>query len=739
MKTNIRSIFAFLAISISFASCTEEVKIEDEIPVNGEVTISATVEGEDNLTRTSLGTSDSVNWSEGDKISIFSKGGHYKFTLSSGANTSNGQFVGTCTTGGNVYATYPYNKNNEVSIGSTGTYYSSVIVWNGANQTAVKNSFPLNTPMMAYVENIEEGASDIPLSFQNVCALVKFKTDYVCRKVVFSARETSVNLASEKIIADFDSNGKPHVYSYSGGSKTITLTGKDGADLEAGTYYIAVMPEALSSGFEISFTNIYDEVAVTKEGTKSVTLKRNTILDLGEFNIKGKLAGLGTETDPYLIHDYDQLVEMRNLVNNSTGGANCYKLMNDIDGNGGDFTPIGTQGNPFCGKFDGNGKKISNIHLGQYGPVSIMSLLSDALLRHSYVSALFGVVMDATIKNLTIDRMTLYDNTNTSMPSGESATVVKSPFVGVVLGTSKGATDINNITINNSQIMDFAESNNGRTDYIIYGGVVGASLGNLNIDKCTNRSKFFEPLHCAGSFGGVLGMALGGQDGKDGLDFDSIVKIERCRNFGDISPQAHAGDNWITSEPLNVGGIVGCFKDETFDDNVRGLVYNCVNFGAINTKTDNSPEERVGGIVGSMDSDGYGETEIDDPVVSSCINNGDITTNTNAGGILGYVYDRDTHIWYCANTAKIDCTSPGSMLGYYRDGPTFRFCWNNNPSCPNMCNNTPAGQSGGGSANNCVYSKNSASACVNFMNNEGASSYQWKLYAEDDSKLDLDF
>lgn len=734
MKTIIKSFIVLMAISMAFASCTKEIVDEETVAVKGEVTFTASSDDKDADTRTHLGESNTVLWSDDDMISIFSNGEHNKFTLASGANTSDGKFVGTCDTGGDIYAIYPYSQNNEVNILSNGTLDYSKIVWNGANQTAVKNSFPLGSPMMACAKNIEEGASEIPLSFQNVCAIVKFTTDYACKKVVFSANESNANLASEKLVVDYDLNDKPHINTYSGGSKTITLTGKDGANLEAGTYYFAVMPEELDNGFIISFTNIYDEKTLTKSTTKSVTLKRNTILNLGKFNLKGKLSGMGTEDEPYLIHDYDQLVEMRDFVNNSTGGADCFKLMNDIDGNGNGFDPIGTQVKPFFGKFDGNGKKISNIRLGQLGNVSIYD---DDLLGHAYISALFGIVKDATIKNVTIDNMSLYDNSDTYMRPDESATVVKSPFIGVVLGTEGGGTEIYNVTISNSQNMNFAESNNGGAKYMLYGGVVGASLGNLHIDKCTNRSQLSAPMYCAGSFGGLLGIALGGQEDGDGLDFDSKVRIERCRNFGDISPQAYDGDNWKSGEHLNVGGIVGSFKDETFDDNVCGVVLNCVNFGAINTKTTNSPGDRVGGVIGSMDSDGDSSNS---PSVTNCINNGDVTASTNAGGIFGYVYDADTYIAFCANTAKIDCQSPGSMVGIYGATPSFWYCWNNHTSCPYLCNNTPAGERGGGSAYYCVYlSSNSASSCVSFMNDKNASDYNWKVYDEDDSKLDLNF
>ena len=40
-----------------------------------------------------------------------------------------------------------------------------------------------------------------------------------------------------------------------------------------------------------------------------------------------------------------------------------YELMQDIDGEGASFTPIGNSERPFSGKFSGNGHRISNLVL----------------------------------------------------------------------------------------------------------------------------------------------------------------------------------------------------------------------------------------------------------------------------------------------------------------------------------------------------------------------------------------
>lgn len=96
------------------------------------------------------------------------------------------------------------------------------------------------------------------------------------------------------------------------------------------------------------------------------------------------MLGAGTELDPYLIENPDDL---NNVRNNLTAH---YKLASNIDMSGwGNFTPIGKQptGERFEGIFDGNGKIIANL--------TINSTDND--------TGLFGFTYGATIKNLGIE------------------------------------------------------------------------------------------------------------------------------------------------------------------------------------------------------------------------------------------------------------------------------------------------------------------------------------------------
>ena len=83
------------------------------------------------------------------------------------------------------------------------------------------------------------------------------------------------------------------------------------------------------------------------------------------------VGGAGTSGDPYKIATETQLRKLAELVNDQRTDANnsnalystlYYELIEDI-GLTGEWTPIGTNLNPFKGHFDGNGHTISGLSI----------------------------------------------------------------------------------------------------------------------------------------------------------------------------------------------------------------------------------------------------------------------------------------------------------------------------------------------------------------------------------------
>lgn len=89
-----------------------------------------------------------------------------------------------------------------------------------------------------------------------------------------------------------------------------------------------------------------------------------------------QLRGSGIEGDEYLISTAEELKFARDKINAETGNnlysSAWYKLTNDIDLGGGEWTPIGVDfDNYFCGTFDGDGHAVKNFVITTAGEANV--------------------------------------------------------------------------------------------------------------------------------------------------------------------------------------------------------------------------------------------------------------------------------------------------------------------------------------------------------------------------------
>ena len=129
-----------------------------------------------------------------------------------------------------------------------------------------------------------------------------------------------------------------------------------------------------------------------------------------------------------------------------------YCLMNDLNLNGAEWTPIGTSSSPFIGNFDGNGYIISNF-----------KITADA----NYIG-LFGY-SKGVIENLGVKNISIKINSTTG-----------THYVGGIAGLSEG-TIINCYTTGtiSSSASNYELSQSGY-NYSYVGGVVGANNGSIS-------------------------------------------------------------------------------------------------------------------------------------------------------------------------------------------------------------------------------------------------------------------
>ena len=201
-------------------------------------------------------------------------------------------------------------------------------------------------------------------------------------------------------------------------------------------------------------------------------------------------SGDGSKDKPYLISNDMQLAKLAHDVNNGVSFSGKYfKLTKDIDLSKALWTPIGSWNpktpNFFAGKFDGDGHKISNMHIcwtnadGQEASWGLFSRLAGSAANEAGF---------ACVTNLVIEKACV-EKTKGYRPVG-SGTIK----LGVVAADLTKNAEISNIIIRNSKVTDNEEAYDANGVYRI-GGIVGYINGgfhrifNISADVSMNMHK----------------------------------------------------------------------------------------------------------------------------------------------------------------------------------------------------------------------------------------------------------
>lgn len=291
-------------------------------------------------------------------------------------------------------------------------------------------------------------------------------------------------------------------------------------------------------------------------------------------------SGSGTETDPYLINNENDLRLLSDLSKDDAFYGKYFRLENDITMSDEPMLPIGTSGSGwFEGFFDGNDHTISNLHI------------SEGTIAYT---ALFGIT------NKVISKLTLASCTITSTNGGDMR------FTAGIVGESQG-------TISDCHILGGTISTTSPTcDH--FGGIVGDNRGTV-ID-CTNSAALSMTVgNYERSAGGIVGYC-----GNNGT-------IKNCVNTGSISISGSGSG----TNSLRCGGIVGYLYN--------GTVSSCANTGSISA-TSSSAYNYAGGVAGGINSSAdaicIGNTNSGAVTTANGVKN-------YAGGIVSY-YNESTYI-----------------------------------------------------------------------------------------------
>ncbi len=297
-------------------------------------------------------------------------------------------------------------KNGNIVIDPTGSYTGNGVFYMfGENVLTLDNVKLTAENFIGYSIFCMEGNSDLVLKNNSEITVRNATTGFY--GIIVAVSDGQITIENSKVIGDNISRGFQNGNYTIKGSSEITFTGviKDGIFIGAGDS-LKILDNA----------NVNITLNPDKEGRYGINLdasatyeKAETATVVATDNIPKEvvLAGAGTETDPYLIKNIDDLVLFRDSVN---AGETKYSapgvwvaLAADIDMAGVNWVGIGsiTQDHGFMGNFDGKTFKIKNL------------TINNPTLNGGYAYAGFFSITEGTetaqniIKNLTIDNVTI--------------------------------------------------------------------------------------------------------------------------------------------------------------------------------------------------------------------------------------------------------------------------------------------------------------------------------------------
>lgn len=266
----------------------------------------------------------------------------------------------------------------------------------------------------------------------------------------------------------------------------------------------------------------------------------------------GFAGGTGMENDPWLIENAEQLAYLAQQVNKGKDYQRVhFRLVSDLDLSGKEWTPIGTDGNPFWGGFDGGGHTITGMKITGK-EASYVGLFGEC---HNFTTA-SSYIKSVTVKGANI--------------SGKS-------FVGAIAGVGANISDcysIENTICARRQV----------------GGVCGSLIG--NISGCYNSSS----VSGISTAGGIMGTASYEGNVGNGV-------VQYCYNIGAVTvPQQDSYVGGITGASANRYDISNCL-------NCGKITGNGKNVGGIAGSTDSNDMNFIGNCYYNSDLNNAGVGE----------------------------------------------------------------------------------------------------------------------------------
>ena len=295
-----QSIWAFAAIALVACSSDDDKDTTESLtPVENTATsFSASIEsgisGSSKATRTTLKTNDGDSpypvWAENDQLHVYNattpSDGLFSMKSTEYVGQRHGVFDGTITrnTGDKFFALYCSTLTGTGAPTLTASSGSATI--SATIPSALVNYTAGFHPEYHFMTACTTGST---FKFKNAMSLIRIDltnnsyANFVIRKIHFKAINGE-NIAGTftASIDDDGTIGTPSITS--GGSSEIIISKSNGSGLDAGVYYIPVLPATLSGGFTLTFENTEDGAIYERSNTKAgYVIGKSEIIDLGSF------------------------------------------------------------------------------------------------------------------------------------------------------------------------------------------------------------------------------------------------------------------------------------------------------------------------------------------------------------------------------------------------------------------------------------------------------------------------
>ena len=338
------------------------------------------------------------------------------------------------------------------------------------------------------------------------------------------------------------------------------------------------------------------------------------------------LSGEGTETDPYLISNLEDLKNFRDDVNIGNTYEGKYVLLtDDIDLTGEVWIPIGTSVyskeptdddiKMFAGNFDGGNHTITGLTSEGYVPDS------DETEENEYSFGLFGCVYGSNISNINLEDVDI----NGTARENSDGNNVEGSGVAALVGYYMPVDGKTSVIENCHVISGTVKASNNMGGLI---GFIDSKLRmpevDITIKDCSNAADVTTDAREAG---GVVGLIRSSRTDIEHISMRGNILFENCENSGDIT--SLGGGN------PSAGGILGRDGNEDSWAKLNMVFDGCKNTGKITVYANN--ETHAAGIAAGHYSNGAwfvikDSSNSGEVVVVNPENAGDVY----AGGLISY-------------------------------------------------------------------------------------------------------